>query len=214
MDTKMTPTPYENRQKAVELLKEYQEGDEVQCRVAKWGFYHFVGLSEGIRLLIEGHDVRIKPKETTKMQDDTNGESDEAYQRRQEIRKLMELPRGTRFQYKDKNYDHEFVDCAGEPAWEFNRYDYRPKPQKRKVLRPLSEIIAMAEANNTLEIDADGGFVKASDRHRVSIIWLGKVVGQTKEELGMMRDYPEAWFRETAAWVDALKGVESEDRNI
>lgn len=87
-----------------------------------------------------------------------NNESNEAYERRMEIRELMDAPRGTKFQFKDKGTESEVFgwhDISGDPQFDFIHNNYRIAPHPKKVLRPAWEILRLCVEQDILKISGE-----------------------------------------------------------
>jgi hypothetical protein len=114
-------------------------------------------------------------------------ESNEAYERRMEIKELMSAPKGTKFQRRSWN-SIVWDDCA-KPEWDFDEYDYRIAPPPKKVLKRWVEIFQLEAKHPERTFLSLGVIALAKDN-------LDKMTGKTREEIPGSETFPEEWFTE------------------
>lgn len=109
----------------------------------------------------------------------------------------MEAPRSTQFQWRARGTDVSFASWPNrDPDWDFCHYEYRIASTPKKVLRPLSEIIAIEEPKGTISSNSDPGslvfVIDINTYVHVSLVF--SCVGKTKVEIAHKYDWPDEWF--------------------
>lgn len=127
------------------------------------------------------------------------------YNRRVEQGRIMMMPRGTRFECRNRNL-HESNGkgwtIADPPVWNWDICDYRPVPAKRLVLRPLSEVVKWAEQERSYFISDHELIIRLSGAN-FPILDLFKLQGSTREQIDKAgfasNEMPPEWFVEASS---------------